>query len=260
MIGHGELMTNDDKDKLIIEHFNQLKAVFTGLRLEKKKDGKFIVAGNLSFTSHHDGKTIKDDYDIEMLIPNDYPQNPPTVKETGNKIPRNKDNHVNPKDGTICLGAPLAVRRTFAKGRNLLWFVREQVVRFLFLHSYKKEYGIMLVDGLPHEIEGILEYYKELFSVQDNWHILGLLKILADDKYKGHTLCPCSSGQKLRNCHGPILKEIKQYMSPNYYLKEHLCIFKFLNKNEKRNHFREYMPNKVLKKMRRRKRTLKKRM
>ena len=72
--------------------------------------------------------------------------------------------------------------------------------------------GLMV--GCFGKREGILEYYKELFSVQDGWQVLGLLKILADDNYKGHTLCPCGSGQKLRNCHGNLLREIKEYQKP----------------------------------------------
>jgi len=254
------MKTDDTKNKLIVEHYKDLESVFLDLKLNKNGDGIFIVAGNLSFTCSHDGKTIKDDYDVEISIPEDYPQNPPTVKETSKKIPRNKDNHVYTSNGTLCLGSPLAVKRTFAQERTLLWYAREQVVRFLFSHSHKQKYGFMPFGELSHGPEGLLEYYKDLFSVHDNWYVLGLLKRLADDNYKGHTICPCGSGQKLRNCHGPILKEIKEYMSPNDYLKEHLCIFEFLNKNEKRNNFREYMPNKVLKKIRRNKRTLKRRM
>ncbi len=249
------MSTDENKDKLIMEHFNQLQSVFSDLRLDKNGKGKFIVAGNLSFTCSHDGKTIKDDYDIEMLIPDDYPQRPPTVKETASRIPRDKDNHVYPSDGTLCLGAPLAAKRTFAQERNLLWFAREQVVRFLFSHSYKREYGIMPFGKLTHGPEGIMEYYKELFSVQDDWHVLGLLKILADDNYRGHTLCPCDSGQKLRYCHGDLLREIKEYQKPTDFLTEHLSIFKFLDgKNNAPDNVGEYIPQKVLKYKKNRKR------
>jgi hypothetical protein len=245
---------DDSKRELIMQHFEQLQNTFSGLQLKESENGRFIVAGNLSFTASHNGKTIKDDYDIEIVIPNNYPQNPPIVKETSNKIPPDKDNHVNSKDGTLCLGAPLAVRRTFAQGRNLLWFVKEQVVQFLFSHSYKRDYGKSPSGELSHDTKGLLEYYKELFSVQDNWHVLGLLKILADNNYKGHTLCPCGSGQKLRHCHGGILMEIKEYQKPNDFLVEHLSIFKFLNESGTKQNLRECMPNAVSKSMRKHKR------
>jgi len=250
---------DDGKRELIMQHFEELQNMFSGLQLKEDADGKFIVAGNISFTASHDGKAIKDDYDIEMSIPDDYPQNPPTVKETSNKIPKNKDNHVYPSNGTLCFGAPLAVKRTFAQERNLLWFVKEQVVRFLFSHSYKREYGTMPFGELAHGPEGILEYYRELFSVHDNWHVLGLLKILADNNYRGHTLCPCGSGQKLRNCHGNLLREIKEYQKPADFLTEHLSIFNFLNGNNKPQNLREFLPNKVLKEIKKKRKPIFKR-
>ncbi len=188
--------------------------------------------------------------------PGDYPQNPPTVKETGNRIPKDKDNHVYPVDGTLCLGVPLAVKRTFAQQRNLLWYVRKQVVPFLFSHSYKREHGVMPFGELRHGSEGILDYYKELFTIEDDWSVLGLLKILADDNYKGHTLCPCGSNQKLRHCHGNILREIKEYQSRNSFLAEHVGIFKLLNEQGKKQNLTEYMPNAVLKSVRKHKRKL----
>ena len=233
---------DEHKKNLIIEHFKKLKNKFIGLELINAEDESFMVSGNLSFSHSHDGKTIEDDYDVEIVIPNDYPQNPPAVKETSNKIPRNKDNHVNPEDGTLCLGAPLAVKRKFAQQRNLLWFVIEQVISFLFLYSYKRDYGSSPFGELSHGARGLLEYYKELFSVHDNLQVLGLLKILADNNYRGHALCPCGSTKKVRFCHGALLLEIRDYQSPSSYMNEHLIILKLLIKDNKNKDLGKYVP------------------
>jgi len=246
------MVLNDNKKELVMQHVEQLQTTFPELQLKKQEDDRFIVAGNLSFSVSHNGKVIRDDYDIEIFIPGDYPQNPPTVKEIGNKIPQDKDNHINSKDETLCLGAPLDVKRTFAQKRNLSWFVKEQVVRFLFSYSYKQKYGVMPFGELAHGTEGLLEYYKELFSVQDNWHVLGLLKILADDNYKGHTPCPCNSGRRLRDCHGNFLREIRKYQKPDNFLEEHLKIFNFLDVGEDSKNTRAYLPKKVLKEIKKR--------
>ncbi len=254
------MAVDNAKDKLITEHYKELNSVFSDLQLKRNGDGRFYLVGNLSFTCSHNDKTIRDDYDIEILIPEDYPRNPPKVKEISNKIPRNKDNHVYPSDGTLCLGAPLAVKRTFAQERTLLWFTREQVARFLFSYSYKQKYGVMPFGELPHGPEGLLKYYKDLFLVADNWVVLGLLKVLADDNYRGHTVCPCGSGQKLRNCHGDILREIKEYQKPADFLTEHLSVFNFVKGDNNPNNLQEYLPRKVLKEIRkRRKPTFKRR-
>ena len=239
---------NVDKKDLVNAHFRDLKNVFSKPELKEIKNGRFIITGNLSFTACHDGKSVKDDYDVEIEIPSDYPQNPPTVKETSHKIPRNMDNHVNPKNGSICLGAPLAVKRTFAKERTLLWFVREQLIRFLSSYSYKRDYGLYPNGELSHGNKGLLEYYRDLFSVQDNWQVLGLIKLLADDNYRGHALCPCGSNKKVRNCHGNFLREIRNCQRPYNFMEEHLSILKLLSANNTDNKaLRKYVPKNVLK-------------
>ena len=205
---------------LVIEHYKQLHKIFSGLEINETEEGRFTVTGNLGFTVTHDGKTIKDDYDIEIIIPDDYPDNPPMVKETGNRIPRDKDNHVYPTSGTLCLGAPVAVRMTFAQQRNLLWFVKEQVVRFLFSHSYKRDYGVMPFGELRHDSEGILDYYKELFAVKDNIAALEFLRILSSERYDDYANCPCGSGLKIKKCHYRILKKARKQQRPEEFYNE----------------------------------------
>jgi len=243
---------NEDMKDLINEHFKELKKelknVFSKLELKETENGRFIITGNLSFIVCYDGKSVKDDYDVEIEIPSDYPQNPPTAKETSHKIPRKMDNHVNPKDGTLCLGTPLAVKITFAKERTLLWFVREQLIRFLSSYSYKRDYGSFPNGELSHGDKGLLEYYSDLFSVEDNWQVLGLLKILTDDNYRGHALCPCGSNKKVRNCHGDLLREIRNYQRPYNFMEEHLSILKLLSgNNADKKALRKYVPKNVLK-------------
>jgi len=248
---------DEGRKDLIIEHFRQLKNEFSELKLKEIENGRFIITGNLSFTVFYDEKPVRDDYNVKIEIPNDYPNNPPTVKETSHKIPRNIDNHVNPTDGTLCLGAPLAVKRTFAKERTLLWFVREQLIRFLSSYSYKQDYGLYPNGELSHGYKGLLEYYSDLFAVQDEWQVLGLLKILADDNYRGHSLCPCGSNKKVRNCHGDLLLDIQDHQRPYDYIKEHLKILEMLiSGNSENRELRKYVPKDVLKKIRKKKKKI----
>jgi len=218
------------KRELIMRHFEQLHDTFPGLQLKETEDGRFIVVGNLGFTASHNGKTIKDDYDIEMSIPDDYPQHPPTVKETSNKIPKNKDYHVNVSDGTLCLGAPLAVKSTFAKQRSLLWFVEKQVVPFLFGISYKLKYGEFPFGELSHGAKGLLEHYLELFSVESDVAALELLRLLAVGNYDEHAVCPCGSGLKIKKCHRKVLKKARKRQSREEFRKEYLSILMFLSR------------------------------
>ncbi|MCE5340159.1 MAG: hypothetical protein LLF92_03415 [Planctomycetaceae bacterium] len=214
--------------EVLNKHFNRLKQLYPSLSLIKKINGECSITGNISFTVKHDGKVVRDDYDIEIMIPDDYPLCPPKVIETNDKILRCPDNHIN-DDGTFCFGAPLAVKQTFVQKRDLLWFVQEQIVRFLFNHSYKRDYGIRPDGELSHGPEGLLEYYYELFQTQDNITVLEFLRLLSQDRYNDQNLCPCGSGRKIRRCHYRLIKNIRKLYKPEEFQCEFSWIISFLN-------------------------------
>jgi len=218
------------KKELLEKQMQQLQERFCDLELTEPQQGRFIVSGNLRFQVPYDGEVIRDDYDIEIKIPDDYPQNPPDVKELGNKIPKHEDFHVNVSNGTLCLGAPLAVKATFAKQRNLLWFVEKQVVPFLFGISYKLKYGKFPFGELPHGAEGLLEHYRESFSVGSDAAALELLRLLAVGNYDENAICPCGSGLKIKKCHRKVLKKARKNQGPEAFQKEYLSILAFLSR------------------------------
>ena len=183
--------------------------------------------GNLGFTVKFDDKVIKDDYDIEMIIPSTYPQCPPTVQEIVGKIIRCSDNHIN-DDGSFCFGAPLAVKQPFVQHRDLLWFVKEQVVRFLFNHSYKRDYGIRPDGELSHGPKGLLEYYYELFQTKDVTVVLEFLRLLSNAQYDDHEKCPCGSGSKIRKCHYRLIKKIRRIHKSEEFHQELIEIISYL--------------------------------
>lgn len=220
----------EEKKELLIKHANQLRERFAGLELVESEPGIFVVKGNLGFSVPYNGTVIEDDYDIEIEIPDDYPQSPPYVKEAANKIPKHEDFHVNVSEGTLCLGAPLAVKTTFAKQRNLLWFVEKQVVPFLFGISYKLKYGELPLAELSHGGKGLLEHYKELFAVNDDAIALEFLRMLALGNYDEHGICPCGSGLKIKKCHRKVLKKARKHQRPEEFQEEYLMILMFLSR------------------------------
>ena len=38
--------------------------------------------------------------------------------------------------------------------------------------------------------------------------IFDIIVFIIQSTYKGHLLCPCGSGKRIRNCHGKILKDM----------------------------------------------------
>ena len=226
---------------LLIQQMREVHREFPELLLQKAEDGRFFVTGCLAFSVETEKGTILEDaYQVKISIPPDYPQSVPTVREVGGRIP--KEFHRHPHDGTLCLGAPLAVRMAFHKDRSLLGYIRNQVVPYLFAHSYNEEYEEMPYEQLPHGGEGILLYYREVLGVNNILAVLGLLRVLVDDSYRGHYDCPCGSGRNLRKCHGPALLAVKDYQNQDDFLVDFLMILRHVTRTKDIEEFLSVLP------------------
>lgn len=73
---------------------------------------------------------------------------------------------------------------------------------------------------LSHGGKGISEYYKEFFETDSELVVIELLKIIIEDSYRGHMPCPCASGKRLRNCHGPKIVEIKEQQTREQFFSD----------------------------------------
>lgn len=213
----------------IRKQFHELSTVYSDLVLSQDVPGRWVMRGDLRFSATFEAITIEDAFAVLLLLPRDYPSSPPNIQETGGRIPRNFHTHF---DGSLCLGAPLAVRLAFLRNPKLLPFVNNQVIPFLFSFNYWQTYGKMPFGELSHGITGILEYYQDLFHVNDHRQILGLLKILADNNYRGHHSCPCGSGLNLRRCHGTQLRDLMLAQPAEQFFKEMVSILSNLPREE----------------------------
>ena len=182
---------------------------YPGLALVRVGLGRLAVQGKIRFSMEHGGRPIEEEFDIELRVPPDYPRSPPHAYETQGKL--DGFDHIL-SDGQLCLGAPVEVCARFAKKPNLLSFIEELVVPFLFAFSYKNQYGEMPFGELAHGMKGILEYYTHFFETSREGAIL-LLKCLADDIAPPLDPCPCGSGRKLKNCHGPRLNALRPHQT-----------------------------------------------
>lgn len=209
----------DDKTiQLVIDQMNEVQVKHPALGLEQESDGQLRVRGPVGFTISHDGNTIKDTYQIELHIPDDYPDSPPFVYETDGKVPKEFGHFM--EAGNFCLGAPVEIRRRFAEHRKLITFIDDQVIPYLFTNSYKRELGKLPFGDRKHGyFMGLLDYYIEYFGVGE-LASLKLLKCLADQFAPPLRLCPCGSGKKLKDCHGPKLDELRPHLTARQFERE----------------------------------------
>ncbi len=216
-------------EKIIYAHFYDLKNKYTGLQLVRGNDGEYSVKGILVFFANHDDIVIDDQFEICIDIPKKYPSIPPSARETGGRI--SSDFHINPGVNTLCLGAPLEVRRKFFERKNLIGFVELLLIPFLYSYSYHEKTNRMPFGELSHGVRGILEYYKELFQTNNSESIVHFLRLLIDNSHRRNAPCPCSSGKPLKKCHAGILTEIMKIHSRQDVIIEYKRLNIFLQKS-----------------------------
>jgi len=233
-----------NSEALIQRQFAELSEKFSGLRLCQDAPGQWVIRGILAFSATYQDKTITDKFSILIRLPKDYPNSPPTVQETGSRIPADFHQYT---DRTLCLGAPVEVWRRFKADPRLITFVDTQVVEYLYGYAYFEKYGEMPFGELSHGAQGIREYYQELFNTEDVLILMALLKIMADGTYRGHHACPCGSGKILRKCHGPSMLELLKQQSQERFLHDATNVFYSLKESELKNFDWNLLP-KALKK------------
>lgn len=200
------------------KYLEEIKQNFPDLKLKCIENDHAIFEGPIAFRANYKGKgQIEDQFEVEISFSIDNFRTIPSAKETGGRIPA--DFHNNP-DKTLCLGAPLGLRQKYSNDPTLRGFIENLLVPFFYSFSFKEKYGAMPFGELSHGEQGIVEFYKELFGTDSELTILELLKIIVEDNYRGHWLCPCGSQNRLRDCHGPLIIEIKDQQPKEHFFNE----------------------------------------
>ncbi len=198
----------------MIAQMEELHAKHDALELVQEPGGQLRVWGPVGFTIEHDGHTITDTYRIDLHLPDDYPDSPPSVYETEGKVPKDFGHFM--EAGNFCLGPRVDVRRRFAANPTLLGFIDDLVIPYLFSNSYKLQHGTLPYGEYDHGSLGLVQYYKSHFG-EDLIPTLRLLKCLADQFAPPIGPCPCGNGRKLKDCHGPKLDELRPHLSHEWF-------------------------------------------
>ena len=195
----------------------ELKKIHKGLRDISLQNQKTVIRGPLSFEASFDGfPVITDCFDIELVIPDAYPEVLPVVREIGGRI-NQRYKHLN-QDGTLCLATPIEKRLFFLEKESLLGFVNNLVIPYLYGYCYWKKHGQHPFGERAHGVEGIIEYYRDDLGLGNHVNILAMLAFLFEYGYRGHLPCPCKSGLKVRECHSEVLLQLHRHHS-KYTLK-----------------------------------------
>lgn len=161
------------------------------------------LKGSFDFAAHHaKGGDIQDSFTLEIIVPSGFPRELPRVTETGGRIPRTGEYHINPTDNTLCLGSPLSLLIELSKKPTLEGFAENCLVPYLFGISHKQRTGDSLPFGeLDHGVNGLFADYLQLFGLQTREQLIYAFRLLGMKKRRANKHpCPCGCGTRLGRC------------------------------------------------------------
>jgi hypothetical protein len=172
------------------------------------QDGVVTIKG--SFPIVYEGEVL-DRFFIELTVAKDFPYSVPTLRETGGRVPRELDRHVN-ASGEACLLVPEEWLILPREERTIVRFL-DGPVRDFFLFQALKERGQSWPGGeRPHGRAGLLQSYAEMIEVAEDL-VPAYLYCLSRKELKGHLDCPCGSGRRLRSCHLEQIRALRDKIS-----------------------------------------------
>ena len=162
------------------------------------------------------------EYGISILMPIKYPKQPPVMFCNDPKLPvGNIDRHIM-KDGSACLGVYADIMMRWFLKADIVNFLENFVAPFLVWQAYYDVHQKPPSWGQrSHFAEGIIEYYAELIGMNKCQSVVEFMKLLArKNRPKGHEICPCGSGDRLRNCHRELLYRTREKVAWQYVAKD----------------------------------------
>lgn len=160
-------------------------------------------SGWFRFSASRPGEStrIQDQFQIAIQVPRIYPCELPVVFETGGRIPRLPEFHVN-SNGSLCLGSPIRLLLIVSRHRTILDFVDRALVPYLFAVSTSLVLGRSFPFGeLPHGAPGALADYQELWGLKSGLQAkLALHSLTLKRRVANKRPCPCGCGLRLGKC------------------------------------------------------------
>ncbi len=172
------------------EHFRTLRLVNDG--------SKVSIKGALPVLAH-DGTEL-DRFQIEIELPDDFPKSVPLVRETGGRVPRDPDRHVN-FDGTACLFVRDETWKFWGGDLTLIDFIQGPVYQFFLGQIYFEAHKNWPFGERNHFARGVAEYYFDELGTHDLFVVQRFLRYLAAVNIDKGMPCYCGSPAKLETCH-----------------------------------------------------------
>lgn len=165
-----------------------------------------VVAGVFPLV---DGQRVVDRYEIEIELPRTYPRGVPGLRETGGRVPRDSDHHME-SDGCACLFLPDEYSYRHPDGMELIEFLQGPVLGYFVGQGFVARGEPWPFETRQHFSDGIVDFYHEVIGSDDRSVVRRYLEALAAKDLRGHWMCPCGSRKRVRECHRASLDELRR--------------------------------------------------
>ncbi len=190
-----------------------------GLRIRPSAEDTVFLAGILCFSADKPGlERIDDEFEVEIAVSSQFPNEIPHVWETGGRIPKSYHKFENQ---SLCLGSPARLRMLVKGEPTLLAFVRKCVIPYLYGFSLHSRNGLVPFGELAHGVDGLIQDYTELFGVADGEVVVEMVRLASLNKRDANRLrCPCGSGRRLGKCHNRRINEMRKLLGRKWLAEE----------------------------------------
>ena len=201
------------KEKLQ-EQINALIQSYPQLYVEESNNDFIQLRGMIRVFRSAKGFILDKSYAIEIFIPLCQEALPYVIDSKGEIDKQFIHLYTN---GKLCLETDTAIRIRFINGMDLCCWMDEFVEPYFFSYEFYQRYGCFPFGERPHGFMGTIDTYQDLLHGSSPLETIKLITYAVNTPaYRGHALCPCQSGMKLRNCHGRYLLP---FMLDNRYKK-----------------------------------------
>lgn len=144
-----------------------------------------------------------DFYEIEVDI-SQFPEQFPSVRETGERISRKADRHVYEDTGDFCFTTSAKESILLKKSvKTLLDFFQKILIPFLQNNSYFEINKRYCQGEYAHGLEGVIQAYQDILGINNPQVIIQVLwERERGGKRRPNDLCYCGSRLKIKKCGG----------------------------------------------------------
>lgn len=191
-------MKTDPMQKLNLDKdLNEVLEMFPKLKLFEKDKQKSVFGEIDIFDA---AGNYVDSFTIKVTVPRNYPHGFPLLFETGNKFEHIPDRHIN-EGGSCCVCSLQESDLISQKGITIKDFFLRYVIPYLANQLYFDSEEEWANGDYEHGVEGILQFYQELFEMETIEEVINLLSFFNTQKMNRNDDCFCGKKEKLKRCH-----------------------------------------------------------